>query len=54
MSMGGWKDLKTMQRYIRKSGIDIKGITDDLSLHNPYEEKMSVVCIDNYSSKKQS
>mgnify|MGYP000675147409 CR=1 FL=1 len=30
MSMGGWKDLKTMQIYIRKSGIHIKGITNDL------------------------
>lgn len=31
MSMGGWKDLKTMQIYIRKSGIHIQGITDNLS-----------------------
>lgn len=30
MSMGGWKDLKTMQIYIRKSGIHIQGITDSL------------------------
>ncbi|MBT4791643.1 MAG: site-specific integrase [Halobacteriovoraceae bacterium] len=30
MSMGGWKDLKTMQIYIRKSGIHIKGITNAL------------------------
>lgn len=32
MSMGGWKDLKTMQIYIRKSGIHIQGITDSLNL----------------------
>lgn len=31
MSMGGWKDLKTMQIYIRKSGIHIQGITDFLN-----------------------
>lgn len=31
MSMGGWKDLKTMQIYIRKSGIHIQGITDSLN-----------------------
>jgi integrase len=31
MSMGGWKDLKTMQIYIRKSGINIQGITDKLT-----------------------
>ena len=30
MKMGGWKDLKTMQIYVRKAGIDIKGITDCL------------------------
>ena len=30
MSMGGWKDLKTMQIYIRKSGIHIQGITSKL------------------------
>lgn len=27
MSMGGWRDLKTMQIYVRKSGINIHGIT---------------------------
>jgi integrase len=32
MSMGGWKDLKTMQIYIRKSGINIRGITKCLNL----------------------
>jgi integrase len=26
----GWKDLKTMQRYIRMAGIDEKGATDGL------------------------
>lgn len=34
MSMGGWKDLKTMQIYIRKSGIHIQGITDSLNFLN--------------------
>jgi integrase len=33
MKMGGWKDLKTMQKYIRKAGVDIVGITDGLNLH---------------------
>lgn len=27
MKMGGWKDLKTMQHYIRLAGVEIKGIT---------------------------
>ncbi len=30
MVMGGWKDIKTMGRYIRKAGVEIKGITDVL------------------------
>ena len=34
MQMGGWKDLKTMQYYIRKAGVGISGITDSLSLVN--------------------
>jgi len=33
MAMGGWKDLKTMQYYIRKAGINIDGITAGFSLH---------------------
>ena len=35
MAMGGWKDLKTMQYYIRKAGVDTVGISDNLSLHSP-------------------
>jgi integrase len=35
MAMGGWTELKTMQMYIRKAGIEIQGITDDLILHDP-------------------
>lgn len=36
MSMGGWKDMKTMMIYMRKAGIDIKGATsvlDGLQTH---------------------
>lgn len=32
MKICGWKDLKTMQRYIRLSGIEIEGATDSLQL----------------------
>jgi integrase len=36
MTMGGWKDLKTMMIYARKAGVDIKGITSCLSgIHDP-------------------
>ena len=35
-STRGWKELKTMERYVRQAGIDIKGITKCLnSVHNP-------------------
>lgn len=43
MSMGGWRDLKTMQRYIRKAGVDISGISDGLSLHNPSESEGTIL-----------
>lgn len=33
MIMGGWKELKTMQIYMRKAGVDIRGITDRLDFH---------------------
>lgn len=33
--MAGWKDLKTMNRYVREAGVFIKGITDELELHDP-------------------
>lgn len=35
MQIGGWSELKTMMIYIRKAGIDIKGATDVLGLHDP-------------------
>lgn len=35
MKMGGWRDLKTMMIYVRKAGIDIRGVTDAFDIHNP-------------------
>lgn len=32
MKIAGWKDLKTMQRYIRLAGVEVKGATDGLKL----------------------
>ena len=43
MMMGGWKDLKTMQIYVRKAGVDIKGASDCLALHNPSATKEAEV-----------
>ena len=34
MIMGGWKDLKTMQIYVRKAGVEVRGATDCLDLHS--------------------
>ena len=35
MMMGGWKDLKTMQIYVRKAGVDVRGATDCLGPAQP-------------------
>lgn len=48
-SMGGWEDLKTMQIYIRKSGMDIRGCTDNFTLHDPYGKQSKVISL-NYES----
>ncbi len=33
IKMGGWKDIKTMGIYVKKAGVDIKGNTNVLDLH---------------------
>lgn len=43
MIMGGWSDLKTMQIYMRKAGISIKGMTDGLNLHDPNTKESKVI-----------
>lgn len=43
MLMGGWRTLKTMQIYVRKAGVDIKGIADSLDLHDPVATKAEVL-----------
>jgi integrase len=32
MKIAGWRDLKTMQRYIRLAGIEVRGATNELKL----------------------
>lgn len=46
MMMGGWKNLKTMQMYMRKAGVDIKGIADVLNLHDPVVRRANVINLD--------
>jgi integrase len=43
MVMGGWKELKTLMIYLRKSGISIRGITDGLNLHDPNRSDLGKV-----------
>jgi hypothetical protein len=37
MKIGGWKELKTMQIYVRLAGIEVKGATDGLKFMSPRE-----------------
>lgn len=43
MAIAGWEDMKTMMRYVRMAGVDIKGATKDLSLLPPEEAMGKVV-----------
>jgi hypothetical protein len=43
MKVGGWRDMKTMMIYVRMAGIDIKGTSDVLDLHNPINELALVI-----------
>jgi len=43
MKIAGWKDLKTMQRYIRLAGVEVVGATDKLSVLPPEEIAANVV-----------
>lgn len=35
MSMSGWSELKTVQIYARKAGIDTRDSTECLNFHDP-------------------
>ncbi len=52
MKIGGWKSMKTMMVYIRKAGIDIRGATDHLKLHNPSIEAAKILQFSNNKMKK--
>lgn len=43
MKIAGWKDLKTMQRYIRLAGVEVVGATDKLSVLPAEEVAANVV-----------
>ena len=43
MKIAGWKDLKTMQRYIRLAGVEVAGATDKLAFLPPEEIAANVL-----------
>jgi integrase len=43
MKIAGWRDLKTMQRYIRLAGVEVAGATEKLSVLPPEEVAANVV-----------
>jgi len=45
MSMGGWKDIETMMIYARKAGVDIRGSTRCLNLHEPITRTAEIVLL---------
>jgi len=38
MKICGWKELKTMQHYVRLAGIEITGATDNLKIFTDFFE----------------
>jgi hypothetical protein len=43
MKMGGWSDMKTMMIYVRKAGVDIRGMTDCLDLNNSSRKTVRIL-----------
>lgn len=41
MQMGGWKDLKTMRKYLRMAGIEIQGATDCLNFESAPKKEVA-------------
>ncbi len=45
MKICGWRDLSTMQRYVRLAGIEVMGVTDSLSVLPPTDFGSKIVHI---------
>jgi integrase len=44
MAMGGWHDLKTMNKYLRLAGLDVDGAQSRIDLRSPdHSERRLVV-----------
>ena len=45
MKAGGWRDMKTLMYYVRLAGVDIRGMSDVLKLHDPEQPRGQVVSL---------
>ena len=45
MKVCGWRDLSTMQRYVRYAGIEVMGVTDKISVLPPIDPTQKVVSL---------
>ena len=52
MKICGWRDLKTMARYVRLAGIDEKGVTDALRFL-PAEDVFSSNVVNLFNHRKE-
>ena len=43
LKLEGWRDVKTMMIYVRKAGVDLKGATDVLDLHDPITKSAAIL-----------
>lgn len=43
MAMGGWKDLKTLMKYVRIAAVDIRGATSKLNFHDDSKREGEVL-----------
>ncbi len=42
MASGGWKSFSRFQIYVRKAGVNVKGSSDKLNIHNPHNNVAKV------------
>jgi integrase len=54
MKAGGWKDLKTMERYTRLAGVDVAGITEGLNVIPHESTDQKVVNLFSYRADKNN
>ncbi|MFN8845841.1 MAG: tyrosine-type recombinase/integrase [Bdellovibrionales bacterium] len=43
MTMGGWKDIETMQIYLKKSAVEVSGVLSNLKFHEHHQTQAEVI-----------